>query len=67
MLNALKEKCKKAELNIDDYVLFSKNGFSSDLGQMKDEELTLLAHEQLSSLLDNLSEDDLLVYRNKKY
>jgi hypothetical protein len=67
MLNALKEKCQKVELDVTDYVLFSKHGFSSELGQMKDEKLTLLAHEQLSLLLDNLSEDDLLMYRNKKY
>ena len=67
MLDALKEKCQKAELNVTDYVLFSKNGFSSDLGQMKDDDLTLLSHTHLSSLLDNLNKDDLLVYTNKKY
>jgi len=67
MLETLKQKCKTAELNIEDYVLFSKNGFSSDLEQMEGTEIRLLAHEQLSSLLDNLSKDDLLVYSNKKY
>lgn len=67
MLNSLKEKCEKAELNITDYVLFSKNGFSSEVEQMKDEDLTLLSHTHLASLLDNLSKDDLLVYTNKKY
>ena len=67
MLNTLKEKCQKAELNIADYVLFSKNGFSSEVEQMKDAEVTLLSHDHLSSLLDNLSKDDLLVYKNKKY
>ena len=67
MLNTLKEKCQKAELNIADYVLFSKNGFSSEVEQMKDAEITLLSHGHLSSLLDNLSKDDLLVYTNKKY
>ena len=67
MMETLKQKCQKAELNIDDYVLFSKNGFSSELEQMKDEELTLLSHGHLSSLLDNLNKDDLLVYTNKKY
>ncbi len=35
--------------------------------QMKDTEITLLSHGNLSSLLDNLSKDDLLVYTNKKY
>ncbi len=67
MLNTLKEKCQKAELDIEDYVLFSKNGFSSDLEQMKDAKITLLSQGHLSSLLDNLSKDDLLVYKNKKY
>jgi len=67
MLNSLKEKCQKSELNIADYVLFSKNGFSSEVEQMKDADLTLLSHDHLSSLLDNLNKDDLLVYTNKKY
>ena len=67
MLNSLKEKCQKSELNIADYVLFSKNGFSSKVLQMKDAEVTLLSHSHLSSLLDDLSKDDLLVYTNKKY
>ncbi|WP_415406663.1 DUF234 domain-containing protein [Sulfurovum sp. CS9] len=67
MLNSLKEKCQKSELNIADYVLFSKNGFSSEVEQMKDVEITLLSHSHLSSLLDNLNKDDLLVYTNKKY
>lgn len=67
MINALKEKCQKVELDIEDYVLFSKNGFSSEVEQMNDEALTLLTHHHLSSLLDNLSTDDLLVYKNKKY
>jgi hypothetical protein len=67
MLNSLKEKCQKAELDIVDYVLFSKNGFSSELEQVKDTDIILLSHVYLSSLLDNLSKDDLLVYTNKKY
>jgi hypothetical protein len=67
MINSLKQKCQKAELNITDYVLFSKNGFSSEVEQMKDEELMLLSDDHLSSLLDDLSKDDLLVYTNKKY
>ena len=67
MLNSLKEKCQKAELDIADYVLFSKNGFSSELEQIKDDHITLLSYRHLSSLLDNLNEDDLLVYTNKKY
>jgi hypothetical protein len=67
MINSLKEKCQKADLNIADYVLFSKNGFSSEVEQMNDEEITLLSHADLSSLVNNLAKDDLLVYSNKKY
>ena len=67
MIHSLKQKCQKAELNISDYLLFSKNGFTSEVEQMKDKELMLLSHDHLSSLLDNLSNDDLLVYTNKKY
>ncbi len=67
MINTLKEKCQKTELNIDDYVLFSKNGFSSEVVDLQDPEITLLSQGHLSSLLDNLSEKDLLVYKNKKY
>ena len=67
MLDALKDKCQKAELNVTDYVLFSKNGFTSELEEMKDEDLALLSNGHLASLLGNLSKDDLLVYKNKKY
>jgi len=67
MINTLKEKCQKVELDVADYVLFSKNGFSSEVEQMKDADITLLSQTHLSSLLDNLSKDDLLVYTNKKY
>ena len=67
MINSLKEKCQKSELKIADYVLFSKNGFSSEMLQMKDAEITLLSQGHLSSLLDNLSKEDLLAYKNKKY
>jgi len=67
MLSSLKEKCQKAELDIEEYVLFSKNGFSSEVIQMQDREITLLSQKHLPSLLDNLNKDDLLEYSNKKY
>ena len=67
MIETLRKKCETAELNIEDYVLFSKNGFTSEVVQMKDEEVTLLTQENLSSLLDGLSKDDVLAYTNKKY
>jgi len=67
MLNTLKENCKKVELNVDAYVLFSKNGFTLEVEQSKDESMTLLSHEHLATLLDDLRADDLLVYTNRKY
>ena len=67
MSATLKEKSKKAELDISEYVLFSKNGFTSEVEQVKDEKMTLLSQVQLASLLDNLTKDDLLEYKNKKY
>ena len=50
-----------------DYVLFSKNGFASEVEKMKDAGITLLSSPHLSSLLASLSKDDLLVHQNKKY
>jgi len=67
MMQTLIEKCTKAELEISDYVLFSKNGFTSEVETLREKEVILLSARDLSSLLDNLSEDDLLVYKNKKY
>jgi len=67
MMQILIEKCTKAELQISDYVLFSKNGFTSEIEALKEKEVILLSSAELPSLLDNLSEKDLLVYTNKKY
>ncbi|MCF6243652.1 MAG: DUF234 domain-containing protein [Sulfurovum sp.] len=67
MMQTLIEKCTKAELEIADYVLFSKNGFTPEVETLKEKEVVLLSSKDLSSLLDNLSEDDVLVYKNKKY
>ncbi len=67
MLETLKQKCKTAELNAEDYVLFSKNGFTSEVEQSRDTQTTLLIQTHLNRLGENLSKDDLLVYTNKKY
>jgi hypothetical protein len=67
MMQNLIEKCTKAELEIADYVLFSKNGFTPEVEALKEKEVVLLSAAEISSLLDNLSKDDLLVYKNKKY
>ncbi|CAA6823341.1 MAG: ATPase, partial [uncultured Sulfurovum sp.] len=67
MLTSLKEKSEKVGLDADEYVLFSKNGFAPELKELKDENLMLLSNEDFSTLLDGLSEKDLLVYKNKKF
>ncbi len=67
MMHTLIEKCQKAELEISDYVLFSKNGFTPEVEALKEKEVILLSGVDFSSLLDNLTQDDLLVYKNKKY
>ena len=43
MLHALKEKCKKAELEITEYVLFSKNGFMAELEQTQKKRFSVIA------------------------
>jgi len=67
MMDTLIQKCTKAELEIKDYVLFSKNGFTPEVEVLREKEVVLLSNAELSSLLDNLSENDLLTYKNKKY
>jgi hypothetical protein len=67
MMQTLIEKCAKAQLEISDYVLFSKNGFTEEVEALREKEVLLLSGKELSSLLDNLNENDLLKYSNKKY
>jgi len=66
-LTKLKENCAKAELEVETFVLFSKNKFSSELKKEKGENVRLFSLRNLAKLIDNLSDDDLLVYTNKKY
>ncbi|HIP59586.1 MAG TPA: ATPase [Campylobacterales bacterium] len=66
-LAKLKEDCKKAELDIDTYVIFSKNKFSNELKKEKSEDLKLFALRNIRSLLEGLNPKDLLVHTNKKY
>ena len=67
MMDTLIQKCTKAELEIKDYVLFSKNGFTPEVEILREKEVVLFSNAKLTSLLDNLSENDLLTYKNKKY
>ncbi len=63
----LKEQCKKAELDVDTFVIFSKNKFSNEMKKEKGENLRLFSLRNLNTLMDDLSEKDLLVNTNKKY
>lgn len=66
-LTKLKEKCQKSELDVDTFVIFSKNKFSSELKKEQGENLRLFSLRNLSILMDNLTSNDLLEYTNKKY
>jgi hypothetical protein len=66
-LTKLKENCRKADLEVETFILFSKNKFSSELKKEKGEKVRLFSLRNLAKLMDNLSEDDLLEYTNKKY
>ncbi len=66
-LTKLKEKCTQAELDVDTFVIFSKNKFSSELKKEKGEKVQLFSLRNLTGLIVDLSEKDLLVYTNKKY
>ncbi len=66
-LSKLQEKCAKVELSPDIFVIFSKNGFSSEFKKEKNETLKLYTLKNLKILMDDLSEKDLLVNTNKKY
>lgn len=66
-LTKLQEKCAKAALTADIYVIFSKNGFSSEFKKEKSDTLKLFSLKNLKTLMEDLSEKDLLVNTNKKY
>lgn len=66
-LTKLKEKCTQAELEVDTFVIYSKNKFSSELKKEKGEKLQLFSLRNLTGLMAELSEKDLLTNTNKKY
>jgi len=66
-LTQLKEKCNQATLEVDTFVVFSKNKFSSEFKKEKSNTLQLFTLRNLSKLMDNLSEEDLILSTNKKY
>ena len=67
VLLKLKDDCKKAKLPVDTFVMFSKNKFSNELKKERGADLVLFSSKHISSLLNDLSEKDLLVNTNKKY
>ncbi len=67
-LAKLKESCRIAKLdNVENYVIFSKNKFSSELKNEIEADTRLFSMRHLSKLMDNLSGQDLIVSTNKKY
>jgi len=66
-LTKLKEKCAQAQLEVDTFIIFSKNKFTSELKKEKGEKLLLFSLRNLNGLMADLSEKDLLVYTNKMY
>lgn len=66
-LTKLQERCERAALKADIFVIFSKNGFSSEFKKEKGENLRLFTLKNLKNLMEELSEQDLLVNTNKKY
>lgn len=66
-LSKLQEKCTRAKLNPDIFVIFSKSGFSSEFKKEKSETLKLYSLKNLRTLMEGLSEKDMLVNTNKKY
>lgn len=51
-LNKLINDCKDINLNVDIYILFTKNGFTSELKSMKNENLKLFTPRNLKILLN---------------
>jgi len=66
-LTKLKEKSIEAGLNVDKFIIFSKSGFSKELKSEKSETLMLLSFKNFNRLIENLTSDDLIENRNKKY
>jgi len=66
-LTKLKQLCEEAALDIDTYVIFSKNKFSTELKREKGAKLKLLSPRNMIHLMSDLSEKDLLEYSHKKY
>jgi hypothetical protein len=66
-LTKLRENVTKAGLDVDSYVLYSKNKFSTELKKESSESLRLFSLSNIGNLLEDLSPKDMLISTNKKY
>lgn len=66
-LTKIKESTLKAQLDIEQFVLYSKNKFSQELKKEKGNNVQLFSIKSIGHLLTDLNKDDLLVHTNKKY
>jgi len=66
-LTRLKEKCALAELEVDTFVIFSKNGFSAELKALKGDDLKLFTLKSLKPLVEEISEKEVIPCEGKKY
>jgi hypothetical protein len=66
-LTKLKEKCKQADLKVENFVIFSKNKFSSEFKKDKESNVTLLSLRHLMGVVAQLGDKDIIEYTNKKY
>jgi hypothetical protein len=66
-LTKLKESVAKAGLDVDSYILYSKNKFTTELKKESGGDLQLYSLGSIGNLLEDLSSKDMLVSTNKKY
>ena len=66
-LARLRERCTLAELEPDIFVIFGKNGFSSELKALKGNDLKLFTLKSLKPLVEEIKEKEVLPCEGKKY
>jgi len=59
-LTQLQESCKKAEIEADIFVLFSKSGFSNELKSSKSETLRLFSLKNFKSLVEDVQAREMI-------
>lgn len=59
-LTQLKEKCEKAEIKADIFVLFSKSGFSNELKAAKSDTLRLFTLKNFKSLVEDVQAREMI-------